>query len=101
MVLVHTERYFQRHLDEIRAELRIMICWKSVRHWIEIMPKNVNKASALEHIAEENGFTLDEVIAFGDAENDIEMLRRCGYGIAMGNAMEQVKAGGFCRNGYQ
>ena len=42
-----------------------------------------------------NGFTLDEVIAFGDAENDIEMLRRCKYGIAMGNAMEQVKQAAF------
>ena len=95
VVLVHTERYFQRHLDEIRAQLADYDLLEVGPSWIEIMPKNVNKASALQHIAEENGFTLDEVIAFGDAENDIEMLRRCKYGIAMGNAMEQVKQAAF------
>lgn len=91
VVLVHTQRYFRRHLDEIRAELKEYDLLEVGPQWIEIMPKNVNKASALEHIAKENGFTLKEVIAFGDAENDIEMIRRCGYGIAMGNAMQQVK----------
>ncbi len=91
VVLVHTERYFRRHLDEIREKLSDYDLLEVGPQWIEIMPKNVNKASALEHIARENGFSLDEVIAFGDAENDIEMIRRCGYGIAMGNAMEQVK----------
>lgn len=91
VVLVHTERYFRRHLEEIRTRLKDYDLLEVGPQWIEIMPKNVNKASALEHIAKENGFTLNEVIAFGDAENDIEMIRRCGYGIAMGNAMEQVK----------
>lgn len=91
VVLVHTERYFRRHLDEIRRLLKDYDLLEVGPQWIEIMPKNVNKASALEHIAQENGFTMDEVMAFGDAENDIEMIRRCGYGIAMGNAMKQVK----------
>ena len=58
------------------------------------MPRNVNKASALRHIAEENGFTMDEVMRC-DAENDIEMLRSCRYGIAMGNAMAAVKEAAF------
>ena len=66
MVLVHTERYFQRHLDEIRAQLADYDLLEVGPSWIEIMPKNVNKASALQHIAEENGFTLDEVIAVTD-----------------------------------
>lgn len=91
VVLVHTERYFRKHLEEIRAQLAAYDLLEVGPQWIEIMPKDVNKASALAHIAKENGFTLDEVIAFGDAENDIEMIKRCGYGIAMGNAMPQVK----------
>ena len=33
----------------------------------------------------------DEVMAFGDAENDIQMLKRAGVGVAMGNAMDEVK----------
>ena len=34
-------------------------------------------------------------MAFGDAENDIEMIRSCRYGIAMGNAMDAVKDAAF------
>lgn len=97
VVLVHTQRYFRRHLNEIRDLLKDYDLLEVGPQWIEIMPKNVNKASALAHIAKENGFTLDEVIAFGDAENDIEMIRRCGYGIAMGNAMQQVKDVAFAQ----
>ena len=35
---------------------------------------------------------LSEVIAFGDGENDIEMIEKCGFGIAMGNATQSLKA---------
>ena len=34
---------------------------------------------------------MNEVMAFGDAENDIQMLKRAGVGVAMGNAMDEVK----------
>lgn len=95
VVLIHTKQYFRRHLDEIRAQLPDYDLLEVGANWIEIMPKNVSKASALAYIAKENGFTLDEVMAFGDAENDIEMIRRCGYGIAMGNAMPAVKKVAF------
>lgn len=95
VILVHTKRYFRRHLHEIRAQLSDYDLLEVGPEWIEIMPRNVNKASALRHIAEENGFTMDEVMAFGDAENDIEMLRSCRYGIAMGNAMAAVKEAAF------
>lgn len=95
VILVHTKRYFRRHLDEIRAQLNDYDLLEVGPEWIEIMPRNVNKASALTRIAHENGFTLDEVMAFGDAENDIEMIRSCRYGIAMGNAMDAVKDAAF------
>ena len=36
--------------------------------------------------------TMDEVMAVGDSENDIEMLREAGLGIAMGNAADEVKS---------
>lgn len=37
------------------------------------------------------GFSKEEAIAFGDGENDIEMLEAAGTGIAMGNAKDAVK----------
>ena len=59
--------------------------------WLEIMPKGVSKASALDKIARRLGYTMNEVMAFGDAENDLVMLEKAGIGVAMGNAMEAAK----------
>lgn len=41
---------------------------------------------------EKTGIEKDEIMAFGDAENDIDMLEYAGIGIAMGNGGEDVKA---------
>ena len=43
-------------------------------------------------IAEKHGISLDQVAAFGDDYNDIEMLGACGIGIAVENALDEVKA---------
>lgn len=56
--------------------------------WADIMPLNVNKSTGLELM---DDIKMDEVIAFGDAENDIEMISKAKIGIAMGNAMDSVK----------
>ncbi len=57
---------------------------------IEIAPKSVSKLSAIQLLLE-NGQSIKDVIAFGDNFNDIEMLRASGYGVAVGNAREEVK----------
>ncbi|MGL5977375.1 MAG: HAD family hydrolase [Erysipelotrichaceae bacterium] len=59
--------------------------------WTEIMPKGVNKGKALQTIMEKHNIHPDEVMAFGDGENDLEMLRSVRYSIAMGNAFAHVK----------
>lgn len=60
--------------------------------WYEGMPAGINKGAALKLIAEKEGIKLDEIIAFGDGENDIPMLQVAGTGVAMANAMDTVKA---------
>ncbi len=58
---------------------------------IEISPIGVSKLSAIEQILG-IGDSLEEVIAFGDNYNDMEMLQKVGMGIAVANAREEVKA---------
>jgi len=58
----------------------------------EIVPKGVNKGTALEIVSEMLEIAFDEIIAFGDNENDIEMLQLAGTGVAMGNAPDHVKS---------
>lgn len=59
---------------------------------LEFTKAGVSKKSGVQFLAEYLGLTMDEVMAIGDSENDIEMLKAVGIGIAMGNAFEQVKA---------
>lgn len=58
----------------------------------DIVPTGGSKANAIEKILNHYHLTLDEAIAFGDGENDIDMLKHVKMGIAMGNASEHVKA---------
>ena len=53
--------------------------------FIEISAAGVSKASTLELLAAEHGFTADEVLAFGDSANDREMLGWAGHGVAVAN----------------
>jgi len=67
--------------------------YRSKDTYIEIAPKSISKASALELLLEEKyDIKISEVIAFGDNYNDIEMLKAVGHGVAVGNAREEVKA---------
>jgi hydroxymethylpyrimidine pyrophosphatase-like HAD family hydrolase len=57
-----------------------------------IMNKNARKRNAVIALATEFGVSLAEVAAFGDDYNDIEMLRECGAGVAVANAIDEAKA---------
>ncbi|HQR26012.1 MAG TPA: HAD family hydrolase [Nocardioides sp.] len=60
--------------------------------WLDLAPLGVTKASGLEYVAHELGVTAHEALAIGDGRNDIEMLRWAGRGVAMGQAVEEVRA---------
>ena len=56
------------------------------------MPLGTTKASALSRLAEILDIQPSEIMAMGDANNDIEMLQFAGLGVAMGNASDYVKS---------
>ena len=59
--------------------------------YLEVIPRVINKGQGIRDICGVLGMDTAQVIAFGDAENDIPMLRAAGMGVAMGNAAEPVK----------
>ncbi len=59
--------------------------------WLEIMPKGVNKGAGVLKVMEHYGINEDEVIVFGDGENDISMLEIIPQSYAMNNALDTVK----------
>lgn len=66
-------------------------CTSPVMGDIEITFKGVNKGKALDGICRQFGIDKSEAMAFGDADNDIDMLRYCEYGFAMANGSEICK----------
>lgn len=59
---------------------------------IDLLSKNGGKAVGIRAVLERHGLRPEEIMAFGDGENDMTMLELAGIGVAMGNAEEQVKA---------
>ena len=59
---------------------------KSLPHFLEFAAEGVSKGSGLEFLAERLGFTREQTVAFGDGENDVELIEWGGYGVAVENA---------------
>ena len=59
--------------------------------FLEIFPQDVNKGNAVKHLAALLNINLSEVMAMGDRDNDIPMLKIVGKGVAMDNAQPGVK----------
>jgi hydroxymethylpyrimidine pyrophosphatase-like HAD family hydrolase len=71
---------------------RRMFISKSLPYFLEFAHANVTKGSGLAFAADRVGFTAAETVAFGDGENDVELLEWAGYGVAVENAHPRVLA---------
>lgn len=75
--------------EEVRNKYEVT---SSVPEYIEFVPKGIKKDRALQILCDILKIQRQEVIAMGDAENDIDMLKFAGTGIAMGNADSVTKS---------
>lgn len=65
---------------------------KSLPFFLEFASPEVTKGSGLGFLAEHLGFTRERTVAFGDGENDVELLEWAGFGVAVANAHPRVLA---------
>ncbi|KAF1297851.1 HAD family hydrolase [Enterococcus sp. JM4C] len=85
--------FFDRSFDARFAEK-----YKKIRfvRWhensVDVVPYNGSKAATLLNLAKKVNIKTEDIISFGDGENDREMLRLSGIGVAMGNATPEVQA---------
>ena len=88
-------------IDEIQEKYGEKLCEKynGIRSQVSIyetMPYNADKSSAVKRLAERLGIDREEVMAMGDGNNDVEMLKYAGVSVAMGNSTEDaLKAAKF------
>ena len=82
---------------------------KSLPFFLEFADEGVSKASGIEFLAERLGFSRERTVAFGDGENDLDLIEWGGFGVAVENAVPEregdrrlgLPAGGGrgCRSG--
>lgn len=87
----------EEELDRFEAEQgqavsQVFSTVRSQSYIYEALPAGVSKAKGLQDLTQHLGILPEEVMAIGDAANDLEMLAFAGLAIAMGNASEEVKA---------
>ena len=94
-LLIHAKG---EHVNEIRSELSHVHAetvlnrqWIKPEYMVEVMRKGTSKAIGLEQIARHLGIEQKQIVAFGDEENDLEMIEYAGHGVAMGNAIGPLK----------
>ena len=84
-------------LDELKQRMlarfdgRLYIS-KSLPYFLEFAAPDVTKAAGLDYLSERVGFSQQRTLAFGDGENDVELVAWAAYGVAVANAHERVKA---------
>lgn len=66
-------------------------CFKSSPNFLEILPKGVNKGSAINTLCRHYGLKKENVMSIGDYYNDIDMFKASGLSVAMRNAPEEVR----------
>ncbi|MGL4336679.1 MAG: Cof-type HAD-IIB family hydrolase [Turicibacter sp.] len=74
--------------EKIGDELSITL---SMPHYLEFMAKDISKAYSLEKLLDHLGLCKSQLIACGDGYNDLEMIEFAGLGVAMENAVAEVK----------
>ncbi len=82
--------HWKEELERLKGEIDFTMSVSS-EHNVEVMVANVNKATGIQQILKSFNFTMDEVMAIGDSDNDIHMLQSVGYPVAMKNAPDRIK----------
>lgn len=76
-------------IAEAVPEVRIV---SPIPEWFDVLPVGTSKAAGLEVLLDALGIGIDEVAVFGDAENDLEIMRKVPHSVAVANASDEVLA---------
>lgn len=94
-MLIHSTeeqvKLIRQHLSDVHAEVIEHRSWGAPFPVIEIIKNGLNKAIGLKRASDYYHIPPERIIAFGDEDNDLEMLEYAGRGVAMGNGIEEVK----------
>lgn len=85
--------YLQEHYKEMMEPFKDTLnCVFTAPFYFEFTAKGIDKAKALDTVLIPRGYKKEEMIAFGDGHNDATMVEYAGTGVAMANAVDDLKA---------
>ncbi|UOQ46910.1 Cof-type HAD-IIB family hydrolase [Gracilibacillus caseinilyticus] len=93
-LLIHPKAHhveeLRKYLDDKHASIIEHRKWGVPWDIIEVVRKGINKAVGLKKIAHYYHIPVENIIAFGDEDNDLEMIEFAGVGVSMGNAIDEL-----------
>lgn len=91
LIVLHFEEKRARELERIfREQSNLGVVYSEFGH-IDLANRGLTKLSGLKMVMEMYGVRRGQVMAFGDGENDVEMISYAGFGVAMANACQDAK----------
>ncbi|KAB7704974.1 Cof-type HAD-IIB family hydrolase [Bacillus aerolatus] len=94
-MLIHateeTAPLIRDHLSQVHAEVIHHRRWAAPWHVIELVKLGLSKAVGIQRAAADLNIPKERIIAFGDEDNDLEMIEYAGIGVAMGNGIDELK----------
>ncbi len=91
-MIVGPEDGITKGMKELNPDFYEQYCVvRSSNIFLEFLSKKTNKGEALTALAQYLNIPMSQTMAIGDAGNDLEMIKRAGVGVAMGNAFPEVK----------
>jgi Cof subfamily protein (haloacid dehalogenase superfamily) len=78
--------YINNKYDECKLTCNSGECWYRFTH------RETGKMPAVEIVSKDQNIPLSDIVVFGDDYNDIEMIKKCGTGVAMENGIDEVKS---------
>lgn len=85
---IDSEKHIYPGVRHLENELQVKV---SGQHWVDIAHPNANKGNALKTLQKDLGISEAETMAFGDFNNDLEMLHHSYFSYAMENAHPNIK----------
>ena len=92
ILITSDPEYLQEHYKEMQEPFdNKLSCMFTGDFYFEFTAKGIDKAKALDTVLIPRGYTQEEMIAFGDGHNDASMVKYAGTGVAMENAVQDLK----------
>ncbi len=92
LAIKYDTEFIDKLISELQQKYPQIYVVKSFDYFCEIANKEATKGNAIKILAKKYGIKVDEVLAIGDQNNDIEMVETAGIGIAMGNGTDEIKS---------